>query len=94
MQRESDAADDVGKVEPDLDPAEMGAFRATGSSVAGADVARRADIFCKFRMNAAEFSDLIHGRSINFFLSVEASAHGPLVEQMQERTGFDKADGF
>ena len=79
MQRESDAANDVGEVQPNFCAAEMRTFGANGRCDAGADVARRANVFCESGMNAAEFSDFIHGSRVDFFLSIEAGAHGPLV---------------
>jgi len=45
-------------------------------------------------MDFAKLGDLVEGGTVDFFLSVEAGAHGPLVEEMQERAGFDEADGF
>ena len=40
----SDAAGDVGEVEPDLDAAEVRAFGADGRSNTGAEIAGRADV--------------------------------------------------
>ena len=31
---------------------------------------------------------------IDFLLGVETRAHGPFVKEMEERTGFEEADGF
>src|SRR5262249_60714936 len=61
---------------------------------AGADVAWRADVSGEFGMDPAKLSDFVHRGGIDFFLGVEACAHGPFVEKMKERTGFDKADRF
>src|SRR5580704_16832293 len=90
----SDAALDVGEVEPDFDAAEVGAFGADGSGDAGADVAGRADEFSEFGMDFAELGEFVHGGLVDFFLGVEASAHGPFVEEMEEGAGFVEADGF
>ena len=45
-------------------------------------------------MDFADLRDFVHGGVVNFFLRVETGAHGPFVEEMQERAGFDQADGF
>src|SRR6266436_9423956 len=90
----SDAAGDVGEVEPDFDAAEVGAFGADGRGDAGADVAGRADVASEFVVDFVELSDFIHGGLVDFFLGVEAGAHGPFVDEMQERAGFVEADGF
>ena len=92
--RVSDAAGDVGEVEPDFYTAEVGAFGADGRGYAGTDVAWGADVAGKLGVNFAELGDLVHGRLIDFFLGVEAGAHGPLVEKVEKRAGFDQADGL
>ena len=51
-------------------------------------------MFCELGMDLAELGDFVHARGVDFFLGVEAGAHGPFVEEMEERAGFDKADGF
>ncbi len=84
----------MGEVEPDFDAAEVRAFGAEGSGDAGAEMAGRADVTCEFGMNFAELGDFVHGGLIDFFLGIEAGAHGPFVEEMEERTGFVEADGF
>jgi len=89
-----DAASDVGEVKPDFDAAEVGAFGADGRGDAGAEMAGRADVLGEFGMDAAEFRDFVHGGGVDFFLCVEAGAHGPFVEKMEERAGFDEANGF
>ena len=45
-------------------------------------------------MDFAQLGNFVQRGAVNFFLCVEASAHGPFVEEMQERTGFDEANGF
>ena len=90
----SDAAGDVGEVEPDFDAAEVGAFGADGSGDVGAEVARGADELGEFRLDFAKLSDFVHGGLVDFFLSVEASAHGPFMKEMEKRTGFNEANGF
>src|SRR6266850_3717939 len=90
----SDAAGDVGEVEPDFDAAEVGAFGADGGGDAGADVARGADVASEFGVDFAELGEFVHGSLVDFFLGVEAGAHGPFVEEMEERAGFVEADGF
>lgn len=45
-------------------------------------------------MDFAELCDFVHGGGIDFFLGVEASTHGPLVEEVKERAGLDEANGF
>jgi len=42
----------------------------------------------------AELGNFVEGGAVDFFLGVEAGAHGPFVEEVEERTGFDEADGF
>src|SRR6266436_6427468 len=90
----SDAAGDVGKVEPDFDAAEVGAFGADGCGDAGTNVAGGADVAREFWMDFAELGDFVHGGLVDFFLGVEAGAHGPFVNEMEERAGFVQADGF
>src|SRR6266567_6367084 len=80
----SDAAGDVGKIEPDFDAAEVGAFGADGGGDAGADMARRADAACEFGLHFAKLGNFVHGGLIDFFLGVEAGTHGPLVDEMEE----------
>src|SRR5260370_5567254 len=89
-----DAAGDVGEVEPDFDAAEVGAFGADGSGDAGANVAWGADVASEFGMDFAELGEFVHGGLVDFFLGVEAGAHGPFVNEMEERAGFVEADGF
>ncbi len=89
-----DAAGDVGEVEPDFDAAEVGAFGADGRGDAGAKMAGRADVACEFGMDFTELGNFVHRGLVDFFLGVKAGAHGPLVEKMEERTGFVEADGF
>src|SRR5438128_6587284 len=89
-----DAADDVGKVEPDFDAAEVGALGADGSGDAGAEMAGRADVASEFGVDFAELGDFVHGGLVDFFLGVKAGAHGPFVQEMEERAGFVEADGF
>src|SRR5208337_3365753 len=88
------AAGGVGEVEPDFYAAEVGAFGANGGGDAGAKVAGRADVAGELGMDFAELGDLVHGGVVDFFLGVEAGAHGPFVEEMEEGTGFDEADGL
>ena len=88
------AAGDVGEIEPDFDAAEVGAFGADGSGDAGADVAGGADVASEFWVDFAELGEFVHGSLVDFFLGVEAGAHGPFVEEMKERAGFIEADGF
>ena len=45
-------------------------------------------------MDFAELGYFVEGGSVNFFLGVEAGAHSPFVEEMEERTGFYEANGF
>ena len=80
----SDTADDVGKIEPDFDTAEVRAFRADGSGDARAEVAGRADIFREFWMDAAQLGDFVHGSRVDLFLGVEASSHSPFVKKVKE----------
>ena len=84
-----DAARGVGEIEPDLDAAEVGAFGADGGGDVGAEMARGADVAGEFGMDLAELGDFVHGGGVDFFLGVEAGAHGPFVEEMEEGTGFD-----
>src|SRR5882762_11088666 len=90
----SDAAQDVGEVEPDFDAAEVRAFGADGGGDASADMAGRADVAREFRMDFAELGDFVHGGLVDFFLGVEAGAHSPFVDEMEERAGFVEANGF
>ncbi len=72
----------------------MGAFGADGRGDAGANVAGRADVAGESGMDFAELGELVHGGLVDFFLGVEAGAHGPFVNEMEERAGFVEADGF
>ena len=45
-------------------------------------------------MDFAELGYFVEGGFVDFFLRVEAGAHGPLVEEVEERAGFDEADGL
>src|SRR5262245_40001940 len=90
----SDAAGDGGKVEPECDAAEVGALGAGGCGDGSTKVAGRADEFCELRVDFAELSDFIERRLIDLFLGVEAGAHGPFVKKVEERAGFDEADGL
>ena len=94
MPLRSDAAGDVREVEPDFDAAEMGTFGADGSGDTGAKMARRSDEFCELGVDFAKLGDFVERGLVDFFLRVEAGAHGPFVEEMEERAGFDEADGF
>ena len=84
----------VGEVEPDFDAAEVGAFGADGGGDVGAEMAGRADVFGELGMDLVELGDFVHARGVDFFLGVEASAHGPFVEEMEERAGLDESNGF
>src|SRR5208337_707634 len=88
----SDAAGRVGEIEPDFYAAEVGAFGANGSGDAGAEVAGRADVASEFGLNGAKLRDFVHGGVVDLFLGVEARAHGPFVEQVEERAGFDETN--
>ena len=90
----SDSTGDVGEVEPDFDAAEVRPFGANGRGDASTKMAGRADVPRDLRMNFAELRDLVHRGLEDFFLGVETSAHRPLVEQMEERAGFVKTNGF
>ncbi len=89
-----DAAGGVGEVEPDFDAAKVGAFGADGGGDVGAEMAGRADEFGELRMDGAELGDFVHAGGVDFFLGVEAGAHGPFVEEVEERAGLDEANGF
>ena len=88
------AAGDVGEVEPDFYAAEVGTFGADRCGDASANMAGRADVARELRMDFAELGYFIKRRFVDFFLSVEAGAHGPFVEEMEERAGFDQPNGF
>ena len=57
--RISDAALDVGEVEPDFYAAEMRAFGADGGGDVGAEVAGGADVAGELRVDFAELSDFV-----------------------------------
>ena len=84
----------VGEIEPDFYAAEVRSFGADGRGDTGAEVAGWADVFGELRMDLAELSDFVERGLIDFFLSVEAGAHGPFVEEMEKGTGLDEANGF
>jgi hypothetical protein len=89
-----DAALNVGEVEPDLDATEVGAFGTNGRGDTGAEMAGRTDIAGELGVDFADLSDFVHGGVVNFFLRVETRAHGPFVEEMEERASFDEPDGL
>jgi hypothetical protein len=88
------AALDIGEVEPDFYAAEVGAFGADRGGDVGAEVAGRTDVFGELRVDVAELGNFVHAGGVDFFLGVEAGAHGPFVEEMEEGAGLDEADGF
>src|SRR5215813_7973149 len=90
----SNPAGDVGEIEPNLDAAEMRTFRADGSGNTGAEMAGRADVFGELRMDFAELGDFVERCLIDLLLGVEAGAHGPFVEKMEQRARFDQANRF
>jgi len=72
----------------------MGALGADGRGDAGANVAGRTDIAREFGMDFAELGEFVHGSLVNFFLGVEAGAHGPFVDEMEKRARFVETYGF
>jgi len=88
------AAGGVGEVEPDFYAAEVGAFGADGGGDVCAEMARGADVFGELGMDLAHLGDFVHAGGVDFFLGVEAGAHGPFVEEVEEGAGLDQADGF
>ena len=84
----------VGEVEPDFNAAEVGAFGADGGGDVGAEMAGGADVFGELGVDLAELGNFVHAGGIDFFLGVEAGAHRPFVEKVQERAGFDEANRF
>src|SRR6516225_8822687 len=90
----SDAAFDVGKIEPDFDAAEVRAFGANGRGDSCAQMAWRANVPGKLGLYLAELRDFVHRGIVDFLLRIEAGAHSPLVEKVEQRAGFDEADGF
>src|SRR6266566_3858522 len=90
----SDAAGGSGEGEPGFDAAERGAPGADGRGDAGADMAGRTDVAREFGMDFAKLGEFVHGGLVDFLLGVEAGAHGPFVDEMEERAGFVEADGF
>ena len=92
--RQSNSPLDFWKFLPDLHAAEVRAFGADGRGDSGADVARRPEVSSERRKRGADLLDLFHRGLVNLLLRVEAGAHRPLVQQMQQRAGFDQANGF
>ena len=84
-----DSAGGVGEIEPDFYAAEVGAFGADGGGDVGAEMAGGADVFGELGVDLAELGDFVHAGGVDFFLGVEAGAHGPFVEEMEERAGLD-----
>jgi len=62
----------------------VGAFGANRGGDACAEVARRTDKFGELGMDFAELRDFIERGLIDFFLCVEAGAHGPFMQEMEE----------
>src|SRR5277367_3028731 len=90
----SDAAVDVGEVEPDFYAAEVRAFGADGGGDSCTDVAGWSDVPRELRVDFAELCDFVHRGAVDFFLGVETGAHGPFVEKMEKGTGLDQPDGL
>src|SRR5271167_1260276 len=88
------AAGGVVEVEPDFYAAEVGAFGAVGGGDVGAEAAGGGVVFGVLGVGLAELGDFVHARGVDFVLGVEAGAHGPFVEEMEEGAGFDEANGF
>jgi len=72
----------------------MRAFGANGRGHTYPNVAGRADVPRKLGLRGGELRDLFHGRLINFFLGVEASAHSPFVKEVEKRARLNEPDGF
>src|SRR5208283_4089806 len=89
-----DASLNIGKVQPNLDAAEVRSFGANGRGDAGAKVAGRPDVTGEFGLRRAKLRNLIHRSVVDLFLGVEAGAHGPFVKQVEERAGLDQANGL
>ena len=80
----------VRKAVPDRHAAEVRAFGAARSDVSVADDARRTDVAAEPRVPLADLRDLVHRGEVDLFLRVEARAKRPLVQQRDERPGFDQ----
>src|SRR5579871_2851006 len=74
-EKRSDAAGDVGKVEPDSYAAEVRAFGADWCRDAGANVAGRTDVAAERGERFAHLAHFLQRRLINLLLGVEAGAH-------------------
>ncbi len=72
----------------------MRALRADGSGDTGAEMTGRANVARKLRVDFTKLGNFVHRSIVDFFLGVEASAHGPFVKEMKERAGLNKANGF
>ena len=72
----------------------MGAFGADGGGDSGAEIARGADVTREFGEHFADLFHFLDGGLVDFFLGVEAGAHGPFMEKVEERAGFDEANRF
>src|SRR5579859_6826907 len=57
-------------------------------------MAGRTDVAGEFGMDFTKLGNFVHRSSKNLFLRVEAGAHGPFVEKMEERARFVEANGF
>src|SRR6201987_879701 len=90
----SDPSLDVGEIGPDFYAAEVGAFGADGGGDSGAEIAGGADVTREFGENFADLLHFLDGGLVDLFLGVEAGAHSPFVEKVQERAGFDEANRF
>src|ERR1700723_4457910 len=90
----SDPSLNVGEVGPDFYAAEVGAFGADGGGDSSAEIAWRADVTREFGEHFADLLHFLDGGLVDFFLGVEAGAHGPFMEKVEERAGFDEANRF
>src|SRR3974377_1275003 len=90
----SNAELDVGKIEPDFHTAEVRALGANGRGDSCAQMAWWADVSGKLGLYLSEVRNFIHRGVVDFLLRVEAGAHGPFVQKVEQRTGFDETNGF
>ena len=76
---------------PYFHPAEVRAFCTDRRGHPGSNVTRRTEIAPERRKHGANLLHFFHRSLVNLFLCVEASAHRPFMQEMQQRSGLDQA---
>jgi len=79
-----DAASDVGEIEPDFDAQKWEPSVQMGVAIPARRWQGGPTYLREFRVDARSSATFVHGGGVNFFLGIEAGAHGPFVEKVEE----------